>query len=60
MDVLFRAHDTNTQLRHASETIDQSFSSYFSRFLDLEEPTFMPLDPKNSENTSGADSTIAG
>ncbi|KAF7524469.1 hypothetical protein PCG10_005729 [Penicillium crustosum] len=53
MDVLFRAHDTNTRLRHASETIDQSFNSYFSRFLDLEEPTFMPLDPKNSENISG-------
>ncbi|KGO73525.1 Protein of unknown function DUF3468 [Penicillium expansum] len=52
MDVLFRAHDTNTRLRHASETIDASFNSYFSRFLDIEEPTFMPLDPKHSENTS--------
>ncbi|KAJ5498164.1 fungal-specific transcription factor domain-containing protein [Penicillium expansum] len=52
MDVLFRAHDTNTRLRHASETIDASFNSYFSRFLDIEEPKFMPLDPKHSENTS--------
>ncbi|KAJ5187447.1 C6 transcription factor [Penicillium cf. viridicatum] len=31
----------------------QRKSGYFSRFLDIEEPTFMPLDPKNNENASG-------
>ncbi|OQE39049.1 hypothetical protein PENCOP_c007G01356 [Penicillium coprophilum] len=51
MDVLFRAHDANTRLRHASEIIDMSFHSYFSRFLDIEEPPFMPLHPKHSDNT---------
>lgn len=53
MDVLFCAHDSNTRLEHASETIDLSFKSYFSRFLEIEEPAFMPLGPKDSDTTSG-------
>ncbi|KAJ5170427.1 fungal-specific transcription factor domain-containing protein [Penicillium coprophilum] len=53
MDVLFRAHDTNTRLRHASEVIDMSFHNYFSRFLDIEQPPFMPLHPTDNENTPG-------
>lgn len=30
-----------------------SFNSYFSRFIDLDEPTFMPIDRKVSDTTSG-------
>ncbi|KAJ5788305.1 fungal-specific transcription factor domain-containing protein [Penicillium paradoxum] len=48
MNLLFRAHDTN----YASEISDHSFDNYFSRFLNIEEPTFMPLQPKTSDTTS--------
>ncbi|KAB5580364.1 hypothetical protein GE09DRAFT_435504 [Coniochaeta sp. 2T2.1] len=50
MDAVLRAHDTNTtRLSHldGSGTSDLSFNSYFDRFLDLEEPAFMPLDPRD-------------
>ncbi|KAB5563511.1 hypothetical protein GE09DRAFT_785696 [Coniochaeta sp. 2T2.1] len=50
MDAVLRAHDTNTtRLSHldGSGTSDLSFNSYVDRFLDLEEPAFMPLDPRD-------------
>lgn len=38
----------DTRLRHESETVDVAFNSYFSRFIDIDEPAFIPLDPKDS------------
>lgn len=51
MSVLFKVHETNTGLRHPLDSVEAAFGSYFSRFVDIEEPTFMPLGPKDTETT---------
>ncbi|KAF9888966.1 hypothetical protein FE257_008136 [Aspergillus nanangensis] len=53
IEVLVHAHDTKTLVRHLSEPVDMLFTSYFSRFVDIEEPVFMPLDLKGSGATLG-------
>ncbi|KAH7131119.1 C6 transcription factor [Dactylonectria macrodidyma] len=55
IDALFCAHDINTPLRHVSGDLDVAFSGYFSRFVDVEEPAFVPLDPKESKDKSDAE-----
>lgn len=55
IDALFRAHDINTPLSHVSGDVDLAFSSYFSRFVDIEEPAFVPLDPKECKDKSDAE-----
>ncbi|KAF7558188.1 hypothetical protein G7Z17_g125 [Cylindrodendrum hubeiense] len=55
IDVLFRAHDINTPLSHVSGDLDLAFNSYFSRFIDIEEPVLIPLDPKESKDKSDAE-----
>lgn len=55
MDALFRAYYMDTRLTHASETVDVAFNSYFSRFLDIDEPVFMPLDPNDSYTSEDAE-----
>jgi hypothetical protein len=50
--VLFKAHDINTPLRHVSEDVSVAFDSYFSRFLDVEEPAFVPLHPVEAQDSS--------
>lgn len=35
--------------------MDLAFSSYFSRFVDVEEPAFIPLDPKECKDKSDAE-----
>ncbi|KAH7123275.1 C6 transcription factor [Dactylonectria estremocensis] len=55
IDALFCAHDINTPLKHVSGDRDAAFSSYFGRFVDVEEPAFVPLDPKESKDKSDAE-----
>ncbi|KAH6887464.1 hypothetical protein B0T10DRAFT_71539 [Thelonectria olida] len=52
IDVLFKAHDINTPLRHASGDVNIAFESYFSRFIDVEEPAFVPLHPAEAQDGS--------
>ncbi|CAK7235780.1 hypothetical protein SEUCBS140593_009396 [Sporothrix eucalyptigena] len=44
LDVLFRVHDINTPLRSASADPQAAFADYFARFVDLDEPSLVPLD----------------
>ncbi|KAI4864036.1 hypothetical protein F4820DRAFT_352534 [Hypoxylon rubiginosum] len=46
IETLFRVHDTNTPLRHHSETVDAAFHNYFSRFVGVDEPGFVTVYPK--------------
>lgn len=41
--MLFLAHDINTPLTHVSNDVRSAFDTYFSRFLDIEEPPLVPL-----------------
>ncbi|KPM41935.1 hypothetical protein AK830_g4619 [Neonectria ditissima] len=50
IDALFRAHDISTPLRHVSGNPNLAFRSYFSRFMDIEEPAFLPLDDPKSRD----------
>lgn len=34
-------------MKHVSSTSDEAFASYFDRFVNLTEPSFVPLDPRN-------------
>ncbi|KAK7428034.1 hypothetical protein QQZ08_005466 [Neonectria magnoliae] len=60
IDALFRAHDISTPLRHVSGNLGLAFRNYFSRFVDMEEPAFVPLDPKESKDGPDADANLAG
>ena len=48
IETLFRVHDTNTPLTHLTEGIDAAFHDYFSRFVGIDEPSYVTLHPKTS------------
>lgn len=46
IEMLFRVHDINTPLTHQMSSPEDAFSSFFGRYLSIQEPGFVPLDPK--------------
>ncbi|KAM3506521.1 hypothetical protein MY11210_007513 [Beauveria gryllotalpidicola] len=54
MDILVQAHDSNMRSTLTSGDLDLAFCGYFGRFIDIREPTFVPLDPREKDTSQGA------
>jgi hypothetical protein len=46
LDVLFRAHEQKALPLERASDVAAVFSNFFNRYEDLEEPSFVPLDPE--------------
>ncbi|KAH9227495.1 hypothetical protein K456DRAFT_42046 [Colletotrichum gloeosporioides 23] len=52
--VLIRVHDINVPLKHVSGSpVEDVFSTYFSRYVDIKEPEWVPLIPSSVSNAQG-------
>ncbi|KAF1732155.1 Filamentous growth regulator 27 [Beauveria bassiana] len=54
INTLAQAHDASMQPALTSDDLDLAFRGYFSRFSDIREPTFVPLDPREKDTPRGA------
>ncbi|KAF3797071.1 hypothetical protein GCG54_00009039, partial [Colletotrichum gloeosporioides] len=52
--VLIRVHDINIPLKHVSGSpVEDVFSTYFSRYVDIKEPKWVPLIPSSVSDAQG-------
>ncbi|KAM3542983.1 hypothetical protein ARSEF1564_004121 [Beauveria bassiana] len=54
INTLTQAHDASMRPALTSDDLDLAFHGYFSRFSDIREPTFVPLDPREKDTPRGA------
>ncbi|KAM0738396.1 hypothetical protein ACQRIT_006133 [Beauveria bassiana] len=54
INTLTQAHDASMRPALISDDLDLAFHGYFSRFSDIREPTFVPLDPREKDTPRGA------
>ncbi|KAM3437816.1 hypothetical protein NHJ13734_004462 [Beauveria thailandica] len=54
INILSQAHDSSIRSALTSDDLDLAFRGYFSRFIDIREPTFVPLDPREQDTPRGA------
>ncbi|KAM3528737.1 hypothetical protein MY4038_005742 [Beauveria bassiana] len=54
INTLTQAHDASMRPALTSDDLDLAFHGYFSRFSDIREPTFVPLDPREKDTPQGA------
>ncbi|KAK8143439.1 hypothetical protein G3M48_007245 [Beauveria asiatica] len=54
INILSQAHDSSIRPALTSDDLDLAFRGYFSRFIDIREPTFVPLDPREKDTPRGA------
>ncbi|KAM3563825.1 hypothetical protein MY1884_001085 [Beauveria asiatica] len=54
INILSQAHNSSMRPALTSDDLDLAFCGYFSRFIDIQEPTFVPLDPREKDTPRGA------
>ncbi|ATY66324.1 C6 transcription factor [Cordyceps militaris] len=54
LNVVIQAHDPNTKPTLTSDNIDMVFNDYFSRFINIQEPAFVPLEPRDKDTPKDA------
>lgn len=60
LDTLFYVHDTKTTLNVRAEDAQRHFRGYFARFRDVDEPTFLPLDPVHAQTEKHGEAEAQG